>query len=309
MTSAASTTDTIRAAVGHLPRRMLDEAICRKAQVAGVQLCENRPGHRPGYGEDRVAGVRVSPSRHAPIVGAPVVVVAADGADSQLAQAAGLYPGARNRCRDPRLSFRTGRTAGPREIFLPLIDIPERHFLLRTAGFIPPGRMRRTSASAFFNVALRTPARELARTFMTHLRTERTSVRRIPRQEDGHAGPVAIRLLVRSHCAERGILLVGDAAGLVSPFTGEGVSYALDQLRQPPKSSTGAWTLGGAHTSICSITRYCLRIRTRDTSRPDGIQRTDTSSSGGCWRTLSTVSDRRLRCPVARSCSRTAPPT
>ncbi|NKX51370.1 geranylgeranyl reductase family protein [Arthrobacter deserti] len=43
-----------------------------------------------------------------------------------------------------------------------------------------------------------------------------------------------------------GLLLLGDAGGMVSPFNGEGISYAMESARYAAEVVAGAWAAGGA---------------------------------------------------------------
>jgi flavin-dependent dehydrogenase len=57
-------------------------------------------------------------------------------------------------------------------------------------------------------------------------------------------------------CAAPGLLLVGDAAGLISPFTGEGISYALDSGRCAAEIVDEAL----AHGKIGDLSAYGRRL-------------------------------------------------
>ncbi|MDX3537843.1 geranylgeranyl reductase family protein [Streptomyces sp. MB09-01] len=211
-----------------VPRRALDEAICARAVAVGSELWEGAAATAPIVERGRVVGVRVCRDGRLIDVRA-AAVVAADGARSPLARAVGLLPegglgvGVRG--------YLTGLDGllDLQEVFLPLDDVAGRD-LLPSFGWINP-----TCASeANIGVALFRPgyegrAEHVLQNFLARLGTGRKA---FDGRLRGEWATAPLRLdFSPGRCVGDGILLVGDAAGLVNPFTGEGISYALESGR------------------------------------------------------------------------------
>ena len=62
--------------------------------------------------------------------------------------------------------------------------------------------------------------------------------------EENRTGPVRGAALPmgfnRTPHYTRGLLLVGDAGGMMNPFNGEGIAYAMESARSPPRYRPGA---------------------------------------------------------------------
>ncbi|MDR1512749.1 MAG: FAD-dependent oxidoreductase, partial [Propionibacteriaceae bacterium] len=60
----------------------------------------------------------------------------------------------------------------------------------------------------------------------------------------------------------RGLVTVGDAAGLISPFNGEGISYALESGRHAAGHIAAAFTAGlGSPAAERELTAYPATLR------------------------------------------------
>ncbi|MFF5445662.1 geranylgeranyl reductase family protein [Streptomyces sp. NPDC012888] len=211
-----------------VPRVVLDQAVARRAVAVGAELWEGAAVTAPIIEGGRVLGVRVRRDGRTVDVRA-AAVVAADGARSPLARAVGLLPEG-----DLGIGVRGYLTGldGPRDLqeaFLPLDDIAGRD-LLPSFGWINP-----TSASgsnvgvALFRPGYEGSAQQVLQHFLARLSTRVKGFGGPPRGEWATA-PFPLDFSP-DRCVADGILLVGDAAGLVNPFTGEGVSYALESGR------------------------------------------------------------------------------
>jgi len=228
-------------------RMDFDEILARHAQKAGAQLLERTAVTDPVLDErtGRVIGVRARPvdapsatSKGGRKVGEPTtytapLIVAADGNSARLPLALGMAK------RDDRPMGVAVRTyyESPRhdddwlESWLELWDgEPGQGNLLPGYGWIfgvgdgtcNVGLGLLNTSSAFGSVDYR----ELLRRWLEHMPEEwgfsephRTSPIR------GAALPMGFN---RKPHYDRGLLLVGDSGGMVNPFNGEGIAYALE---------------------------------------------------------------------------------
>ncbi len=217
-------------------RRVFDEAIARAAQARGARLVEGTAATRPLWrdpSESRVAGVawKDADGREGE-VRAPVVI-AADGAGGPMAKhlkvqrhtGRPMAVAARTYYRSPRaddewissfLNLRDGEgrlLSGYGWIF-PLDDgtINVGLGLLSTSREFQDVNYRRLLASWAGGMADDWGTTEEART------------------EPIRTGPIPMGFN-RTPLHQRGVLLVGDAGGMVNPFNGEGISYAMEAAR------------------------------------------------------------------------------
>jgi geranylgeranyl reductase family protein len=221
------------------PRLDFDDVLARHAAKAGARLREQTNVTGPIVDErtDRVLGVRakVGPDRNAPEVEfrAPLVL-AADGNSTRLSLALGL------RKRDDRpmgVAVRTYYTS-PRhdddwlESWLELWDHsdPDHPKLLPGYGWIfgvgdgtSNVGLGVLNTSASFGKA---DYRAMLKTWMASTPEEWGY------REENRVGPILGAALPmgfnRTPHYTRGVLLVGDAGGMVNPFNGEGICYAME---------------------------------------------------------------------------------
>ena len=218
-------------------RMELDEILARHAATAGARLVERTKVLEPTRDErtGRVTGVVAQPVDDRGRAAGPrvthraPVVVAADGVSSRMSVAMGLS------LRDDRPMGVAVRAYAPS----PRAAEPwmESHLELRSNGALLPGYgwvfgladgtiniglgILNTS-EAFGNVDYRDHLRRWMRETPEHweLRGHADTVR-----IGGMALPMGFNR--QPHYA-RGMLLVGDSGGMVNPFNGEGIDYALE---------------------------------------------------------------------------------
>lgn len=235
------------------PRHALDELLVRHARDAGAKLVERTTVTGPLLDErtGRIAGVTTRPvDERGGKVGdgatyrAPLVV-AADGVSGRLPLAMGV------RKRDDRPLGVAVRTyfRSPRhdddwlESWLELWDgSPGRSRLLPGYGWVfgvGDGRSNvglgiLNSSAAFGNVDYR----ELLRRWVAGMPEE------LGFTEETMTGPIRGAALPmgfnRTPHYTRGLLLVGDAGGMVNPFNGEGIAYALESGRLAAETAVQA---------------------------------------------------------------------
>lgn len=211
-------------------RSRLDQALVRCAVRAGAEFRDDAGVRGILRHGGRVTGVemvhRGTPKRvHAG------VVVAADGAASLLTDLAGLGG-------PPGLGSGIGvwaRCTGVRGVSdwlehrVPLTDPTDRYLLPSVGWVLPSG-----AGSAFVGVSVFEPlpprdARTLFERFWVSLRQEDPRFRHA---RTNAAGVAPLRFdFAPGRATAPGFLRVGDAAGLGSPFTAEGIAHALESGR------------------------------------------------------------------------------
>jgi menaquinone-9 beta-reductase len=214
-------------------RRVFDERIARLATERGASVHEGYSVTGPVWAdpsESRVRGVRWRDAEgREGVVEAPIVI-AADGAGSRMAKSLGI---ARRPERPMAVAVRT-YFRSPRSdddwisSFLDLKD--ETGDLLSGYGWIFPlddgtlnvGLGLLNTSKEFQGVNYRDMltrwARGLADEWGTTPQAQTDRIR---------SGPIPMGFN-RTPLHQRGVLLVGDAGGMVNPFNGEGISYAME---------------------------------------------------------------------------------
>jgi menaquinone-9 beta-reductase len=222
-------------------RASLDEQLARRAQAAGAKLLEGTAVTGPVLDPDgRIAGVQVQaedeekPRSRSDNPGSSRtyrarVVVAADGNSSRLSVAMGLPK------RDDRpmgVAVRTYYTS-PRdkddylESWLDLWDgdrlLPGYGWIFGMGDGTSNVGLGLLNTSAAFG---KTDYRDLLRRWLRSMPEEWGYV------EENRTEPVRGAALPmgfnRTPHYHRGLLLAGDAAGMVNPFNGEGIAYAME---------------------------------------------------------------------------------
>jgi menaquinone-9 beta-reductase len=213
------------------PRASLDETLARRAQAAGAKLVEGVTVTGPVLDDHGVIkGVTTRSGNNDPerSLLAPIVV-AADGNSSRLAVSMGLAK------RDDRPLGVAVRTyfKSPRhddDYLESWLDLWDGDRLLPGYGWIfgmgdgtsNVGLGLLNTSTAFGN----TDYRELLRRWLKSMPEEWGYIEE-NRTEPvrGAALPMAFN---RTPHYYRGLLLAGDAAGMVNPFNGEGIAYAME---------------------------------------------------------------------------------
>jgi geranylgeranyl reductase family protein len=215
-----------------MPREGFDHLLAQRAVKAGARLMERTEAVAPRFVDGYVAGATVRPAGErdaGPTEIRARFVLAADGAASRFATPAGVT-------RDPkkplgiaaRRYFRIDYHPGPWiESWLDLRDgdllLPGYGWLFPVAGGrINLGAGLLNTFSNFKDVS----AQRLFDAFAQMLPPEwgigeETAEGRVL------SGPLPMGLN-RTPQAVPGLLLVGDAAGAVNPFNGEGIAYAIE---------------------------------------------------------------------------------
>jgi geranylgeranyl reductase family protein len=213
-------------------RSLLDHTLARHAAKAGAQLWEETEVTGPVYltgAQRRVAGVTYTRADgHQGVVRAPIVL-AADGGSSRFAIALGLHRdekrpmgvAVRAYYRSPRsdlrmmegfLELRRGNELLPGYGWLfPLSD-----------GLVNVGWGLLNTSEHFRSTNYRKTLNEWTASFPPEWEISRETMVGRPR---GAGLPMGHN---RKPPVYKGVILIGDAAGMVNPFNGEGISYAIE---------------------------------------------------------------------------------
>ncbi len=213
-----------------MTRSSFDELLARRAQKAGAGLRERTEALAPVVDEGWVTGARVRElDGDAQIDVRARFVVAADGAASRFAAQAGVR-------RDPtkplgiaaRRYYRIARHPGPwLEVWMDLWEgdalMPGYGWLFALAdGSVNLGAGLLNTFKNFKDVS----AQRVFGTFAKMLPPE-WGVSEDTAEGPVLSGPLPMGMSRVPACIP-GMLVVGDAAGMVNPFNGEGIAYAME---------------------------------------------------------------------------------
>ena len=212
-------------------RYILDDLLLKSAVDHGAAFWKMAHVENLLLEKNRVVGVEVTHENQRKFLRSRVVI-AADGAASKLAYQAGLAPTPKE---DLGVALRgyfdqlTG-LSDHLEIYAPLLDVSDR-YLLPSYGWVFP--IDSTTANVGVGLFQRdhgANVNELFQRFINELRKVdgRFSNARLCGTTKG--APLRFDFSP-AHCARDGLFLAGDAAGMISPFTGEGISNALESGR------------------------------------------------------------------------------
>jgi geranylgeranyl reductase family protein len=229
-------------------RMDLDELLARRAEKAGARLLERTEAVAPILRDGWVEGVLARPTEakdEEPMPMRARLVLAADGASSKL----GAQAGVRRDTRRPlgiaaRRYYRIERHPGP--WFESWLDLWEGEQILPGYGWLFPladgtvnlGAGLLNTFKGFKDIS----AQRLFAAFAAMMPpewgvSEETAVGRVL------SGPLPMGG-ARQPAAVPGMLLIGDAAGLVNPFNGEGIAYAMESGELAAELTYDALTTG-----------------------------------------------------------------
>ncbi len=269
-----------------------DDLLARQAQRAGAKLLERCAVEGPVLDrDDRVVGVTASlgPDR-TPVTFRAPVVIAADGVAGRLALALGL---ARRQDRPMGVAVRRYYTS-PRhdERYLESwLELREGRDLLPGYGWIfgmgdgtcNVGLGVLNSSSSFQN----TNYREMLVRWMASTPAEWEF------REETATGPIRGAGLPmafnRTPHYTRGLLLIGDAGGMVNPFNGEGIAYAMESGQLAAEQVAQALARPAGPSRERALQGYADRVR---------------AAYGGYYRLGKVFVDLIGHPPVMRFCAR-----
>lgn len=250
-------------------RMSLDHLLVEHARAAGAKFQERTTVTGPLLDErtGRVIGVQAKVAgQDGPVIYRAPVVIAADGVSARLATGMGLE----KRQDRPmgvavRTYFRTPRHDDPMmESHLELWDgKPGESDLMPGYGWI----FSLGDGSA--NVGLGSVSSTAAATTVNYKDLFAKWMANAPAEweftEEHQLGPVRGAALPmgfnRGPLYGRGLMLVGDAAGMISPFNGEGIAYALQAGRVAADSITQSLARGTAAGRERALATYGTRMK------------------------------------------------
>jgi geranylgeranyl reductase family protein len=245
-------------------RKVFDEAVARRSQALGARLHEGYAVTAPLWrdpSESRAAGVRwKDEDGREGEVRAPIVI-AADGASGGLSRRLGVTRRTdRPMAVAARTYYRSPRAADDHiSSFLDLTDAGGD--LLSGYGWVFPlddgtinvGLGLLSTSKEFRAVSYRKLLQSWAGGMSEEWGTTEDN-----RTERLRSGPIPMGFN-RTPLHQRGVLLVGDAGGMVNPFNGEGISYAMEAARLAAEVADGA--LASKRTADLDAYDHLLRQR------------------------------------------------
>jgi geranylgeranyl reductase family protein len=246
-------------------RRDLDPMLAAHAEAAGARVQTQVTVTEPEIDEaGRVAGVRaqVGPGREPATWRAPLVI-SAEGVSGRLAKSLGLV-----RREDRPLGVAVRRYVRTTRTHDDYLDIS---FDLSAGGPSAesmPGYgwsfgMGDGTANVGFGLL------DTRRTHADHRAVLRQWLATLPEEwqlgEEHAVTPVRgaglPMALHRQPAYSRGLLLAGDSAGMVNPFNGEGISYAMETGRMAAESAVDALAVPAGPQRETALRRYPDRLR------------------------------------------------
>lgn len=241
-----------------VPRAELDQVLCDCAVDAGAELVENTSAEQLIVADGRVVGVRIAGPAGERELFAPVVIVAS-GAASTLAHSTGLLPRAEARVGFAVREYFDGLDAldDLLEIHLPVFE-RQGIYLLPSYGWVfPTGPSSANVGIGLFHRERQANVRQLYEEFVERLRAEDPRFARARPLARLRGAPLRFDF-TPERCTAPGLALVGDAAGMISPFTGEGISYALESAKW--LAEVVDEQLGGGHRDEVDLRPYVRRL-------------------------------------------------
>ncbi len=281
-----------------VPRRDLDHMLARAAQDAGATLWQEARVVRPVLTDGVVTAVVVVRDGIEHVVPARFAV-AADGALSSFARMLGIDDGRRAGIGYAvRAYFENVEHVGDTfDVHVPLLDPDTRRTLTGYGWTFPVTDGHLNVGVGHFSARAGDGGVNLRRTFEHFVARLRETDRRLRDMRMVHRPigapvPSAVDL---GRCAARGTLLVGDAAGLVDPLTGEGIATALESGELAADVLDRAL---GRDTPRPSVVDDYARAVVAHFGRRFETSRRLVGMSGFLWRVIENTSD--LDTPVVR---------
>jgi geranylgeranyl reductase family protein len=215
-----------------MPRIDFDHMLVQRAEEAGARVMQRTEATEPLFTDGWVTGALVRPADDKDAESTRInarFTIAADGAASRFAKPAGIR---RDESRPlgiaARRYYRTPYHPGP--WFESWLDLWEGELLLPGYGWLFPVEGGRINLGAgllnTFKDFKQVSAQRLFNAFATMLPAE-WEIDEAHAEGRVRSGPLPMSMN-RVPRVVPGMLLIGDAAGAVNPFNGEGIAYAIE---------------------------------------------------------------------------------
>ena len=215
-----------------MPRGSFDSMVAQRAVKAGARIMEATEAVEPLIEDGWIRGARTRPTGEAGVVGPDIrarFTIASDGAASRFAAPAGVR---RDDSRPlgiaARRYYRVPYHPGP--WFESWLDLWDGDLLLPGYGWLFPLEGGRINLGAgllnTFRNFKEVSAQRLFSVFAAMLPAE-WGISEGSAEGRVLSGPLPMSIN-RIPAALPGLLLIGDAAGAVNPFNGEGIAYAME---------------------------------------------------------------------------------
>lgn len=212
-----------------VPRFVLDNILCKKAVESGAQLLENCAFRNLIYDDDQcVSGVRLSNGEEY----FSDLVIGADGAASMIAYETNLAITPKSEIGFGIRGYFHGVTGlkNNLEIYLPVLDSSDK-YVLPSYGWVFPVN------DSLVNIGIGLTSKQESDN--VHSIMDQFVQKLVDSDERfSNAKPVSKYMgapmrfdFAPLRSFKPGLLLAGDAAGMISPFTGEGIGYAIDTAK------------------------------------------------------------------------------
>jgi geranylgeranyl reductase family protein len=237
-----------------VPRRRLDDALCRQAIGAGARFLPGFRALAPSLHRGRLAGLQGRHNGRLTTIEAPLIIVAT-GANRKLLGTLGLSSNGR----PDGLALRAYLTDLPGlDDYLEVFHDPE--LFPGYAWVFPTGKAEANVGVGIRlgNMAGARGGRQLRSAFDRFLSNSRLSSGRLVGPPQG--GPVRTDFPAIPTYSS-GVLVVGETAGLVNPLTGEGIAMALESGRLAAEAASEALSSGRFSGSY--LRRYDDLLRER----------------------------------------------
>ena len=237
-----------------LPRYQLDDLIRRRAVEAGAEFRAHTTATEVIWGDGAVAGIRAQTPEGVRELRARVTVFATGAATSAL-ERAGLLPSAPTYGRAARTYFENVRGLSEAvEFHFDSVPLPGYGWVFPTsatsanvgAGYFvrAGGRPQRSTPRQAFDEFI---ANRYVAGLLAHAQPS-APVKGYPLRFDFPTARIAFP----------GLLLIGEAAGLVNPLTGEGIDYALESAEAAAEELSTALRLAESPESIARRHTHAL---------------------------------------------------
>jgi len=239
-----------------IPRRVLDHMVSKKAVQAGALLMEGTAATSLLSTNGRVQGVTVIRDGVDQKIPATFVVVA-DGGNSPFAKALGHRMDRWSAGFAVRGYFtKVGQLPDLLNVHVPLVD-PVGHRVLAGYGWVfPLADSRANIGVGYFPVQdedFHVNLRQVFDQFARDLRRHDRRFANMTQENRLQGAPLRFEMTLHGHF-DTGILTVGDAAGLVDPFTGEGIYSAMESGKLAAQVLDSA--LGGPNPLHADLGEY-----------------------------------------------------